>query len=685
MNETPEGHDRRANQKRDPPASSSPLSSPGSSPTQTWLPVGSPLRPLWTHDRQIERDQESQDRHAGIQPSPPSRFYEELFCTSQTSDTLVPLAGALLTSSGPQSDVVKQGCLGKLERSHRRYFVLRAGSHTGPSRLEWYKSQEKFTAMEKSAGKAALFGSRKQGVIYLRCCLGVSRVGGARKGHTVALYAQDQTMVLVAEDQWEQEEWYLAIKKLMEEERKDEEHGEGFEEEEDDGYCTLPPAAFFKEVWPVRVKPRGLGSSRSLTGESRLCLTATSLILVRVGACSDLPSVTIPLLSVRRFGHLDGSFFLELGRSAPNGPGEIWMEARDQGSPAVAQHIHEVVRETVRALRALPDFSRSPISNHNRLQSLLAPKRCRPKYRDKLVNMRALGSPLGLPPRNPESPTQSYLQLSKPDKTEPESSRSSTSHLGPLRSHQSVSEAGSYVEMKTDNQPPLDDDCTGTSMVIAHHRSVAACLMEGLEPQEEEEDEEEEEEEEEGLGYMMMSPQLSHSLSVLPQDDYVIMASPHKHDGSAYSSPPSSLQTSLSSSTSDSGSPLHPSHHHERNQPHWLVTSVQQLETEAGRSQMSFSCSARPQDDAGQEQTSAQQRGLLQQTGATSSVVRGTGGSGMMAPFVTSGPGYTRPVQASPNTGTGRLSRLQAVSDQSVRRYRLSLCLPSCLQAKDRS
>lgn len=85
------------------------------------------------------------------------------------------------------------------------------------------------------------------------------------------------------------------------------------------------------KVWPVTVKPRGLGCSKLLAGESRLCLTATSLILVRVGACSDLPSVRIPLLSVRRFGHLDDSFFLELGRSAPSGPGEIWMEARDQG------------------------------------------------------------------------------------------------------------------------------------------------------------------------------------------------------------------------------------------------------------------------------------------------------------------------------------------------------------------
>lgn len=75
----------------------------------------------------------------------------------------------------------------------------------------------------------------------------MSRLSSARRDHTVALYTKDQTMVLVAEDQLEQEEWYLAVKKLIEEERKDEESKEGISEE-DDGYCTLPATPFFKEV-----------------------------------------------------------------------------------------------------------------------------------------------------------------------------------------------------------------------------------------------------------------------------------------------------------------------------------------------------------------------------------------------------------------------------------------------------
>lgn len=61
------------------------------------------------------------------------------------------------------------------------------------------------------------------------------------------------------------------------------------------------------------------------------------------------------------------------------------------------------------------------------------------------------------------------------------------------------------------------------------------CGMEEWEP------EDEEDEEKEGLGYMLMSPQVSHSSSVLPRDDYVVMASPQKHNWPDSSA----LQTSI--------------------------------------------------------------------------------------------------------------------------------------------
>ncbi|KAM8903007.1 uncharacterized protein AB9W97_007387 isoform 2-T2 [Spinachia spinachia] len=612
-----EGH----NQERSPPAPSSPPSSPSCSSTQTRPPAESPLRSPWVTGRQMEQASDSPQHE--LPSSPPSRqAHEDPLCGSQTSRAAGPLTGALVASRGPHGDVEKQGYLGKLHRSHRRYFVLRAGSHTGPGRLEWYKNQE------KSAGKAALFGSSKLGVMYLRCCLGVSRSGSSRKGYTVALYAKDETTVLVVEDQWEQEAWYLAFRKVMEEERKDEGRAEGCDEE-DDGYCTMPSAASFKEVWPVTVRPTGLGSTKSLAGESRLCLTAASLILVRATACGDSSSssLTIPLLSVRRFGHLDGSFYLELGRSAPNGPGEIWMGARDQGNPAVAHHIHEVVIETVRALRALPDFRRSPASTRSRLQAVLASKRCRPKRRDKVGNVRPPGARPAPLHRNPETQTSPPDRLLEPDKPH------QTSRLGPLGSPQSsTSESGCSVEMETDqgrDDDDDDDDCEGAAMATGDR-----CWEPG---------------EVQRLGYMMMSPPGGHGSPALPQDDYVTMASPQKHNAQPRpaSSSSSSLQMSFDSFSFDSSS-LQALHHrtNEHSPPRRLATSVQQSETGAGQSQRSIGCSSQPQRAAGTVDPSA-----------------------AMTPFVQSGPDHT---------GPGR-----AASDRCGRRWRLSVCLPSCLLVED--
>lgn len=162
-------------------------------------------------------------------------------------------------------------------------------------------------------------------------------------------------------------------------------------------------------------------------------------------------------------------------------------------SPAAAQHIHEVVREAVRALRALPDFSRSPTSA-NQSHALLASKRCRPKYRDKLLNARPHGGP-----RNPESPTRFHPESSRRDQTKLESPVRPASHRSPSSSNQgSGSETGSDLEMKTEH-----------------------CL-DGAEPGEEE-----------GPGYVMMSPRENHSPSEAPQDDYVTMTSPRKHGAPA--------------------------------------------------------------------------------------------------------------------------------------------------------
>lgn len=71
----------------------------------------------------------------------------------------------LVIFTRPRSDVVKQGYLGRQERSHMQYFVLRAGSHIGPGRLEWYENQETFAGTQSDGG-AVLFGSSKQGWVH---------------------------------------------------------------------------------------------------------------------------------------------------------------------------------------------------------------------------------------------------------------------------------------------------------------------------------------------------------------------------------------------------------------------------------------------------------------------------------------------------------------------------------------
>lgn len=105
-------------------------------------------------------------------------------------------------------------------------------------------------------------------MIYLSRCLCVSRMGSAKTGRKVALYAKELKLILAMEDTFEQNDWFLSIRRMMEQEQKKEEQKKKVEQEkmlkvekvelemeeeeveEDEGYWTLPPAAFFREVQP---------------------------------------------------------------------------------------------------------------------------------------------------------------------------------------------------------------------------------------------------------------------------------------------------------------------------------------------------------------------------------------------------------------------------------------------------
>lgn len=106
----------------------------------------------------------------------------------------------------------------------------------------------------------------------------------------------------------------------------------------------------------MTLRSKGLGRVQGLSsGSYRLCLGSGALSLLRKpgskgskdSRASPPPALRLSLLSVRRCGHADSFFFLELGRSAPTGPGELWMQAPDA---VVAQSIHETVLAAMKRL-----------------------------------------------------------------------------------------------------------------------------------------------------------------------------------------------------------------------------------------------------------------------------------------------------------------------------------------------
>ncbi|XP_063173887.1 insulin receptor substrate 2 [Candoia aspera] len=259
----------------------------------------------------------------------------------------------------PPPGVRKCGYLRKQKHGHKRFFVLRSpsgGAAAGeeaspqqPARLEYYESEKKWRSKSTAPKRT----------IALDACLNIHKRADAKHKHLIALYTRDEYFALAAESEPEQEAWYQAITELLRESQAAAEgsprHPSQLASCEDFSYgqpgCRPPSSAAYREVWQVTLKPKGLGQSRNLTGIHRLCLAARTVGLVRLNC--DRPCVTLQLMNIRRCGHSDSFFFMELGRSASTGPGELWMQADDS---VVAQNIHETILEAMKALRELVEF-----------------------------------------------------------------------------------------------------------------------------------------------------------------------------------------------------------------------------------------------------------------------------------------------------------------------------------------
>ncbi|KAK7168766.1 hypothetical protein R3I93_004920 [Phoxinus phoxinus] len=258
-----------------------------------------------------------------------------------------PTEGHLISNMTVKNNnhVKKCGYLKKQKHGHKRFFVLREPSEGSRARLEYYESEKKWK--NKSAAKR---------VIHLDSCLNINKRADAKHKHLIALYTKDEYFAVAAENEQEQEDWYTVLTDLMNEGKVSDGSASnsasslvGFDEA---SYGVITPVtATYKEVWQVNLKSKGLGQSRNLTGVYRLCLSSRTISFVKLN--TEVASVILQLMNIRRCGHSDSFFFIEVGRSASIGPGELWMQADDS---VVAQNIHETILEAMKAMKEMSEF-----------------------------------------------------------------------------------------------------------------------------------------------------------------------------------------------------------------------------------------------------------------------------------------------------------------------------------------
>ncbi|XP_077597862.1 insulin receptor substrate 2-A [Stigmatopora nigra] len=342
-----------------------------------------------------------------------------------------PPQPAAVFAANPTDDVRKCGYLRKQKHGHKRFFVLRASSHLGPSRLEYYDSEKKFRGVPRAGSVGP---SSPKRVIYLYQCFTVNKRADSKNKHLIALYTKDEYFAMVAENERDQEDWYIAVGQLMSEGRK----GHPIADDLDDGYGTVTPGTVFKEVWNVNVKPKGLGQTKNLAGLYRLCLSSKTLHLVKLN--SDTPCFNQHLMNIRRCGHSESFFFIEVGRFSSTGPGELWMQVDDS---VVAQKMHETILDTMKALKAFAELrprSKSQSSGSNPVAFVTTRRHLSnlPPSQTGLQRRSRMESLVGTPPSSKSNAAYRFRTSSEGEGTMNRPFRSATGsllQLGAARSH----------------------------------------------------------------------------------------------------------------------------------------------------------------------------------------------------------------------------------------------------------
>ncbi|XP_041981918.1 insulin receptor substrate 1 isoform X4 [Aricia agestis] len=220
--------------------------------------------------------------------------------------------------------VVRQGHLRKLKTMKKKYFVLRAETSESSARLEYYESEKKFRS-----------GAAPRRVLPLKSCYNITRRLDLKQKHVIALFTKEEQLCIVADNEQDLHAWLTSILKLF---RSDDASQE-----------LLHP---IQHVWQVNVQKKGLGATRNIQGLYNLCLTDSTITLVKIKSHNhvisdlDIPErVQYSLKNIRRCGDSECFFYMEVGRQTVTGAGELWMHSDDSN---IAQSMHSTIYHAMR-------------------------------------------------------------------------------------------------------------------------------------------------------------------------------------------------------------------------------------------------------------------------------------------------------------------------------------------------
>ncbi|CAL7950186.1 unnamed protein product [Xylocopa violacea] len=246
-------------------------------------------------------------------------------------------------SGGP---VVLSGYVKKLKTQKKKYFVLRGEAPGYPACLEYYDSKKKYDNRQPPKRS-----------ILLDSCFNINRRMDTKHKHVIALYTKDECFCLILETEKELQEWLKAMLLLQGGDVPDGEQ----------------PRPIFEHVWQVTMQKKGLGERKNIHGPYRLCLTDRTLSLVKIGAKDNSDSTEFPLICIRRCGSMDRIFYMEVGRSAVTGGGELWMEAEDSN---IAQNMHTAIMNAM----SNSSSSKEDVGPRQRMRSSSATEASKPIF-----------------------------------------------------------------------------------------------------------------------------------------------------------------------------------------------------------------------------------------------------------------------------------------------------------------